>query len=75
MRVSSLVCAAVAAVIAIFVGLLASVDLSTPADHKAAEMGSGAMFDSIADACKCLHVSVKRRNRYRRGLTRDVLHS
>lgn len=54
MRTSSVVCAAVAGVLAVFVGLLASVDLSTPVDSSAAEMGSGAMFDSIADACEFL---------------------
>lgn len=51
MRAITYVCAAVGALVAIFVGLLASVDLSTPADSRPlADLGSGAMFDSIADA-------------------------
>lgn len=55
MRAITYVCAAVGALVAIFVGLLASVDLSTPADSRPlADLGSGAMFDSIADACECM---------------------
>ena len=59
MRAIAYVCAAVSALVAVFVGLLASVDLSTPAGSRPlADLGSGAMFDAIADACECIFFPV-----------------
>ena len=47
MRCSSIICSLVAALVAIFVGLLLSVDLRSKSER--VDLGSGSMFDLIAE--------------------------